>query len=51
MEEKKKITTYVTIEVWAAVKQLAHEKDVPIATVIEQALRRQIPDKYFNPRS
>lgn len=44
---KLKVTTYIDPEVWKAAKRLAVEKNVPVAKVVEQALSRAIPDKYF----
>jgi len=46
-EERKKYSTYLTAETIEAVKNFAHAKKVPARHVIEQALLRCIPERYF----
>jgi hypothetical protein len=50
MEEKKiKYTTYLTREAVKALKRFAVEKEINDYEVIEAALRRAIPEKYWQP--
>jgi hypothetical protein len=48
-KEKVKYTTYLTREAVKALKRIAVEKEINDYEVIEAALRRAIPEKYWQP--
>lgn len=46
-EERKKYSTYLTAETIQAVKNFAHGKGVSANYVIEEAIKKCIPERYI----
>jgi len=47
VEKIKKYSTYLPIDVIRAIKKIAHAKDVSANHVIEAAIKKCIPERYF----
>lgn len=45
--KKTRIMTYLEPDTWKATRRLAFEREVPIYQVIESALKKCIPEKYW----
>ncbi len=45
--DRVKYSTYISIDILRAVKNLAHTKGVTANQVVEAALRKCLPEKYY----
>jgi len=46
-KERKKYSTYLTVEAIQAVKNLAHAKGISANYIIEAAIKKCIPERFF----